>query len=113
MTKSNIQKKILHKKAVHQTEILDASKQKKVAETHLNTLLVKICLSAGIQLAEWEINKDLLLAVINSPKATRARIQNQYVAYDSCYKLIKNLNIGVSAKYRWFTNIKEIIQQKN
>jgi hypothetical protein len=113
MTPSSIRKKILHKKAVHQTEILDVTKQKKIAEAHLDALLVKICLSVGIQLAEWEINKDLLLAVINNPKATKAQAQKQYVAYDSCYKLIKNLNVRVSSKYRWFTNIKEIIQQKN
>jgi hypothetical protein len=88
-----------------------AQQQKTNAENYLYELLDKICLSVDIRIDEWELNKELLMTIINSPKAKMQRNRQNFNVYDHCYKMIKILNIKIPAKYGWFTNLDEHIFQ--
>ena len=93
------------------TQIPARQTQKEIAESCLYELLDKICLNVDIQVDEWELNKDLLMAIIKSPKAKKQSNKQNFNAYDNCYSLIKKLDIKITAKYRWFTNLDEHIFQ--
>ena len=81
--------------------------QKAKAEKYLDAQLDKICNSVDIQLSEWNLDKQLLKAIINSPSVGSKRSLKSYSEYDLSYSLIEELGVKVSSKYRWFTNIAE------
>jgi hypothetical protein len=84
--------------------------RKEIAEKHLHDLLDKVCQSVDLRLSEWNVDKDLFLAIINSPKAKARKKCQAFVDYDRSYLLLKKLNIRIPAKYRWFTNITQHTQ---
>ena len=86
--------------------------QKAKAEKYLYELLDNMCRSVDIQLSEWNLDKQLLKAIINSPSAGNKRSLKKYSEYDLSYSLINELGIRVSSKYRWFTNIADYKTKK-
>ena len=86
--------------------------QKAKAEKYLYELLDKMCSSVDIQLSEWNLDKQLLKAIISSLSAGNKRSIKKSSEYDLSYTLINELGIRVSSKYRWFTNIAEYKNNK-
>lgn len=84
--------------------------RKRRAEKHLYTLLDKACQAIDIRLSEWRVDKELFMAIINSPKAKLHKKRQVFVDYDNSYLLLKELEIKTPVKYRWFTNILDHIQ---
>jgi hypothetical protein len=112
-----IASKILHKKAVHQSTQKDESYRIKQGERSLNRLLDKICLSVGLQLADWDIDDDpvrLVQAILDSDKLDSPKAFKSYEIYDECFNLLKAVGITVDYKYNWYTNLKQLaIKNKN
>lgn len=81
--------------------------QKAKAEKYLGAQLDKICNSVDIQLSEWNLDKQLLKAIVNSHSAGNKTALKRFSEYDLSYSLIEELGVKVSSKYRWFTNIAE------
>ena len=86
------------------------TERKEIAEKHLRNLLDKVCQSVDIRLSEWDVDKELFLAIINSPKARARKRCQAFVDYDRSYLLLKELDVKIPARYRWFTNIIQHIQ---
>lgn len=108
--------KVLHKKAVHQSTPKSDNYRTKQGEQRLHRLLDKICLSVGLQLAEWDIETDaekLVCAILDSVKVDSAKALKSYEIYDECFHLLKAVGIDVNHKYNWFTNLKQLINNKN
>lgn len=84
--------------------------QKQKAEKRLSDLLDIICRAVDIPIIEWDLDKELFVAIISSSKQKLAKATIVFAEYNECYLLFKDLGITVDAKYRWFTNIKEHIQ---
>ena len=88
----------------------DAQSQKDIAEKYLLGLLDKICLTVDIRKDDWELNKDLLMAIIKGYKAKRHKQIALFYAYDQCFSMLEKLNIKISAKFKWFTNLEEHVK---
>jgi hypothetical protein len=84
--------------------------QKDTAEQKLMSLLDKICLAVNIHISDWDLDKELFIALMGSPSEKLRKCEHILEEYDKYYQLLKDLNISVDPKYRWFTNIKEHIQ---
>jgi hypothetical protein len=84
--------------------------RKKQAERHLYELLDKACQAVDICLSEWDVDKKLFMAIVNSPKLKISKKRQVFVDYDNSYQLLRKLSIKTPAKYRWFTNILEHTQ---
>ena len=80
------------------------------AEKHLLRLLEEVCQAVDIRIADWDVDKELFIAVISSPSEKLNKSIRLLEKYDECYLLLKTLDISVAAKFRWFTNIKEHVQ---
>jgi tetrahydrodipicolinate N-succinyltransferase len=83
--------------------------QRQIAEKYLHGVLDKICKATDIQLSEWEINQELLKAILANPKIKNKDTLAICAQYDLGYKLIHRLNIRTVPKYKWFTSIKQLI----
>jgi hypothetical protein len=79
--------------------------QKKLAEEYLMHILNKVCLSLNIRMEEWNLDKDLFLAIVKNPKLNSDAVRHNLAMYDTCYAMTKKLNIRVNANLKWFTNI--------
>jgi hypothetical protein len=77
--------------------------QSKLAETLLLDALKHICLDVDIQLADWEVNKKLYLAIIKNSKYRSH--SKSFETYTTTWNVIKALKIKIPAKYKWFTNL--------
>jgi hypothetical protein len=84
--------------------------RKREAEKHLYELLDKACQALDICLSEWDVDKNLFMAIINSPKSKLNKKRQLFVDYDNSYRLLEKLSIKTPTKYRWFTNISEHTQ---
>lgn len=89
---------------------LNVTTQTETAEKYLRRLLDKICQAVDIRLSEWDVDKDLFVAVLNSPKQKLLKSYQACADYSECYMLLKELNIKIPAKYHWFANILDYIQ---
>ena len=85
-------------------------KSKIIAEKYLDNLLEELCEKVNLKIADWDLDKNLLKAVITSPKAKTVDCLNLFASYDECYKLLKSLKIKIDPRYRWFTQITEHIK---
>jgi hypothetical protein len=85
--------------------------RQKAAQEHLDKLIDDICKDIGIYREKYTSEKMLLLAIINSPEAKLNSCWRKFAIYDSSYRLLKELNVSVSSRYAWFTNLKEYILQ--
>jgi hypothetical protein len=108
-----LSKKTLNKKISYKLRNRKPLSQQEIAERHLYLLLDKICSSVDIQLDDWDVNKDLLYAIIASKKSASLRSWKKYNEYDLSYSLIKKLGIKIDVKYLWFTDIAEHTKQTN
>lgn len=79
--------------------------QKNLAEEYLMHILEKVCLSLNIRIEEWNLDKDLFMAIIKNPKLESAAVRHNLAMYDTCYDMAKKLNIRVNSNLKWFTNI--------
>lgn len=84
--------------------------QKDIAEKYLLGLLDKICLAVDIRKDDWELNKDLLMAIIKGHKAKRHKSTALFYAYDQCFNMLKKINVKISTKFKWFTNLEEHVK---
>jgi len=110
MTTNLLFRKKLQKKAAQQTINHDVTQLTNIAEKHLDQILDKLCAAVDLQRDEWDINKKLFVAVINSKKIRNKQALQKCTTYDTSYRLLKKLGIKINSKYRWFTNINEITQ---
>lgn len=110
MTTNLLFRKKLQKKAAQQAINNDVTQLADIAEKHLDEILDKLCTAVDLQRDEWDINKKLFVAVINSEKIRNKQVLQKCTAYDTSYRLIKKLGVKIGSKYRWFTNINEITQ---
>jgi REP element-mobilizing transposase RayT len=85
-------------------------KSKIIAEKYLDNLLEQICEKVNLKIADWDLDKNLLKALISSPKTKTVACLNLLASYDECYRLLKSLKIKIDPRYRWFTQITEHIK---
>jgi hypothetical protein len=83
--------------------------REKIADKYLRDLLDKACLSVDIQLDEWDMNRTLYKSLIEAPKIKSKKSLMLFSNFDNCYNLLKELNIRVNVKYKWFTDIQNHI----
>jgi hypothetical protein len=88
-------------------------KSKIIAEKYLDNLLEQICDTVNLKIADWDIDKTLLKAIVYSPNAQNPDCLELCASYDECYALLKNLKIKVDPRYRWFIQIIEHIKTNN
>jgi hypothetical protein len=79
--------------------------QKKLAEEYLLHILEGVCLSLNIRMEEWNLDKDLFMAIIKNPKLDSAVVRHNLAMYDTCYAMVKKLNIKINSNLNWFANI--------
>ena len=83
----------------------DKETQKNIVEEHLVHILEKTCLSLNIRLEEWNLDKELFVAIVTNPKVDSAAVRHNLAMYDTCYDMAKKLNIRINTNLKWFTNI--------
>jgi hypothetical protein len=79
-------------------------KNRDVVEEHLQQILQEMCECVGVDINQWNIDKQLFKAIVNSDTACE-NFSKLSSAYDTCYFLAKKLNIKVNPRYYWFANI--------
>ena len=97
------------RQALKQKDKKEAETQQQVAEKYLYDILDNICKATDIQLSEWEVNQELLKAILANPKIKHKDTLAICAQYDTGYRLIYRLNIRTAPKYKWFTSIKQLI----
>jgi hypothetical protein len=91
-------------------DLNDQQRQTAAAEKYLLGILDKICLNVDLRKDDWELNKDLLIAISKSYKSKKKKDTALFYSYDQCFNMLKKLNIKISAKFKWFTNLEEHVK---
>jgi hypothetical protein len=106
--------RVLHKKAVQQSTPKDDHYRTAQGEQYLYRLLDKMCLTVGLQLAEWDVDegRSLMEAIVDNCNADSKKALKSYEIYDECFHLLKAVGISVNSKYDWFTHLKQIVTNK-
>lgn len=91
-------------------DLNDQQRQTAAAEKYLLGILDKICLNVDLRKDDWELNKDLLIAISKSYKSKKKKDTALFYSYDQCFSMLKKLNIKISAKFKWFTNLEEHVK---
>ena len=92
-------------KNTKQVDKKDKDTQKQLAEEYLMHILEKVCLSLDIRLEEWDLDKELFIAIIKNPKLETVAVRHNLAMYDTCYAMAKKLTIKINPNLKWFTNI--------
>lgn len=92
-----------------------SKKQKQEQQDNIERTLLKyldiICKTVGLHISEWDLDRNLFIAIRQSNQLTNAIAWCK--KYNSLIDLAKATNTTLNSKFYWFENLNKYINNKS